>query len=308
MIVVVGSLNMDLVVSAERMPQTGETLKGSKFAMVPGGKGANQAVGCAKLGADVTMFGAVGDDAFGKHIVDVLKENEVNVENIQIKTHISTGIASIFHTGSDNCIVIVPGANGELTCADLSAYEKALTTSKVMLAQLEIPLDVVVYALKEAKRHGVITILNPAPAAELPPEIYEYTDFITPNETELSILLKKRVENREDLERELIRWERAHPSKMIVTRGKDGCFYLDRQQLVNIRPPKIPVKDTTGAGDSFNSALAYALSQGWHFEKAVLFSVYASAISTMKFGAMNGMPSLEQVLDSGLRERWFLKP
>lgn len=296
-IVVVGSLNMDLVVSSDRMPRVGETILGNNIHYLVGGKGANQAVGCAKLGAKVVMLGAVGEDAFGKQIIETLRTYEVDTTHVLKIEHKPTGTATILHTPDDNCIVVVPGANGQFTAEQLELFKEQIKQADIVLLQLEIPVPTVVKALEIARRNGIKTILNPAPAQTLSKQLLLMVDYLTPNETELEQLTGQLAANEDELEVILRQWEQTYGHKVIVTRGEHGCSFLSNDKLHHVPSMKVDVVDTTGAGDAFNASLAFGITQGWSMEEAVSFSVKAASLSVTKFGATNGMPSLQEVRD-----------
>jgi len=278
------------------MPQIGETVIGRAIHYVPGGKGANQAVGCARLGARTAMLGAVGSDPFGKRMLEEMRRHGVDTSEI-VTVEGPTGTATILHTPEDNCIVVVPGANGAFTPDKLAAAERHLRAARVMAVQLEIPLETVEYALTIARAAGVAAILNPAPAVRLPRELLSSADYMTPNESEFRMLCGRAFSTDRELAVLLADWERTHRHKVIVTRGARGCSYLNKSgELVTVSPPQVRVVDTTGAGDAFNAAFAYALYRAWPLEKAVPFAVRAGALAVTRFGAQAGMPTLPEVL------------
>lgn len=285
---------MDIVVSAHRMPKIGETFTGKEIHYVPGGKGANQAVCCAKLGTSVVMLGAVGSDSFGSQMISQLNDIGVNTDHV-LALDTPTGTAMILHTPEDNCIVIIPGANGEYTPEKLKPYEQHIMQAKVMLVQLEVPLSVVERSLQVARSSNVTTILNPAPANQLSKDLLMLADYLTPNETELEILCGQSFSSDDQLQDLLLRWEQDYRHKVIVTRGAKGCSYLNNGKLSTIAPPLVDVVDTTGAGDAFNGALAYGLSKECPLEEAIQFAVKVSSLSVNRFGAQAGMPTLEEV-------------
>jgi ribokinase len=293
-IAVIGSFNMDLVVSMERLPQIGETLAGKDIHYIPGGKGANQAIGCARLGAEVVMVGAVGQDDFGKEIVRNMEENGISAGTIEKLEGVPTGTATVLHTDEDNCIIIVAGANGHCLPATIDKHEAQLAGADVMLLQLEVPMETVLYSLKKAKQAGITTVLNPAPAAPLTDEILSLADYLTPNETEFKQLTGQSFDNLEQLEALMQDWEQRYGLKLIVTRGEDGCVYLDRgdSKLRSIPAQKVQVVDTTGAGDAFNAGLSIGLASGWELDAAISFAGRTAAKSVTKFGAQAGMPYL----------------
>ncbi|MCU6707721.1 ribokinase [Paenibacillus sp. J5C_2022] len=295
-VTVVGSLNMDLVVSMPRMPKQGETLTGDAIHYIPGGKGANQAVGCARLGAEVTMIGAVGSDGFGERILQDMRRYGVSAEAIAVLANKPTGTASIFHTPEDNSIVIVPGANGAVTPEMIDAHASAITSADIVLLQLEIPLDAVVRALQIARAGGVRTVLNPAPAVPLPQELLTLCDFVTPNEHEFELLSSLALGESDELIEQGIRvWEERYGNKLLMTRGKHGVSYLDDSRLRTAPAPFVEAVDTTGAGDCFNAAVCYGLASGWEMGRAVPFAVKAASLSVTRFGAQAGMPTLQEV-------------
>ncbi|AMV12387.1 ribokinase [Geobacillus thermoleovorans] len=281
-ITVIGSLNMDLVTVAARFPNQGETILGEQFLTTPGGKGANQAVAAARLGANVRMIGAVGDDAFGQALIHSLQNEGVSVDYVKPVTYGHTGIASITISERDNRIIVVPGANHALTPEDLDSCESVIAESDVCLLQLEIPLPVVERAVSIAHRHGVRVIVNPAPAQPLPPSVLEQASFLTPNEHERTILFDKMDEE-------------AFADKLIVTEGAKGVrIWQDGQERL-IPSFQVPVVDTTGAGDTFNGALAVALAEGKPLDEACRFANAAAALSVTKLGAQAGMPRRQEV-------------
>ena len=295
-IVVVGSLNMDLVIEVDRIPKIGETIKGEEMSYLIGGKGSNQAVAACRLGNEVSMIGCVGKDTFGDKILKHLKEEGVNVDGIKRDEATFTGIATIFKTKSYNSIVVIPGSN---YFCDKDLIDKNIETIKsadILITQLEIPMETVEYALKVAKENGVKTILNPAPAREISKEILGNADFITPNETEFEIISGKTFEDGNEFEEAMIAWQKENPStRLVVTRGKDGSSYVEDNNIKTMKTIKVDVVDTTGAGDTFNGALAHGVSHNLLMDEAVKFAGTAASLSVTKFGAQTGMPKFEEV-------------
>jgi ribokinase len=286
-ITVIGSINMDLVTSTNRIPQVGETVLGNSFHTIPGGKGANQAVASARLGADVTMIGAVGNDSFGETLMDHLTNQGIITENIIKVKDTSTGIASIILSDGENSIIVVPGANSHMTPAVIEKHEDVILTSNILLLQLEIPLESVIRAVELAKKHGILTILNPAPIQKLPEELLEMVDYLTPNEHEQSMLFASIKGTDQEIEK--------LKEKCIVTKGSKGVTIYKNGEIIEIPSIQVEAVDTTGAGDSFNGALATALCDGLAIEEACQFANVIGAISVTKLGAQTGMPTKKEV-------------
>ena len=276
-IVVVGSINMDLVTSVKRVPVEGETVIGETFATLPGGKGANQAVAAARLGAEVSMIGCLGRDYLGDELLDGLKNEGIQIEGVK-RVEGSSGTASIILSEGDNRIIVVPGANHELTPEWIEENRNLIEESDLLLVQLEIPLNCVQKAIEIAQAANVKTILNPAPITKLPDEIIRAADYITPNEHEYQTLLEDH------------KMEELSP-KMIITMGDEGVLFYKEGKKVRVPAQKVTVCDTTGAGDTFNGALGVALCERMGIEEAIRFANKAAALSVTQMGAQKGMPT-----------------
>lgn len=295
-IVVVGSINMDIVISAERMPKMGETILGQGVAYLPGGKGANQAVAIARLNGDVKLVGAVGDDQFGNRLLKDLTNNQVDIQYVSQVNNAATGIANIYRVNPDNCITVIPGANFKLTPACMTEeIEKGISEADVVLTQLEIPMETIQYVLEIAKSHGVKTVLNPAPAQDLSKSLLGLVDYLTPNETEFEALVGSSFSTEAELQEQMAAWQDKYEHTLIITLGEKGCAYLENGKLVVVPPPKVDAVDTTGAGDAFNGALTYGLAAGWPLSKLVSFAVAVSSKAVTKFGAQEGMPFYDEL-------------
>ncbi|TSB48429.1 ribokinase [Alkalicoccobacillus porphyridii] len=292
-VVVVGSINMDMVTKSSRFPKKGETITGVGFDQFPGGKGANQAVAAARLGADVTMIGAVGNDHTGQALLEHLKKEKINTDFINVHQTVSTGMAQITVAEEDNHIIIVPGANHAISKEQIESAVDVIKEADIMLLQLEIPLEMVEYAASVATQFGVKVILNPAPAQELPGELIELCHYITPNETELTELTGET-----DIIKGTQKLLSASVDAVVVTLGSMGASYRRAKdnENTNIVGIHAEVVDTTGAGDTFNGALAVALAEDSELEKAVPFANAAAALSVTKFGAQSGMPTAQEML------------
>lgn len=295
-VVVVGSINMDLVMEVNRIPKIGETIKGEKMSYLIGGKGSNQAVAARRLGNEVRMIGCVGKDTFGDKILKHLKEEGVNIDAIKSDEATFTGIATIFKMENDNSIVVIPGANDFCNKDLIDKNIDIIKSADILITQLEIPMETVEYALKIAKENGVKTILNPAPAREISKEILQNVDFITPNETEFEIISGKTFKDENELEKTMVEWQKENLlTRLVVTRGKDGSSYVEEDKVKTMKTMKVDVIDTTGAGDTFNGALAYGISHEFLMDEAVKFAGTAASLSVTKFGAQTGMPKFEEV-------------
>ncbi|MEK4171193.1 ribokinase [Lysinibacillus sp. FSL L8-0312] len=285
MITVIGSLNMDLVVHMDTFPKQGETILGNAFQTVPGGKGANQAVAAARLGSEVAMIGCVGEDYFGKALQATLQQEQIQTDAIVTSTSSPTGIANILLYNDDNRIVVVPGANYALSPSHLEASKELIQKSQMVIIQLEIPKETTAYAIQLCKEAGVSVLLNPAPAANFDVQWMEDISYLTPNETECAEIFNEPFEQL--LEK--------YPNKIILTRGSDGACYFDGSYPIHVPGYMTTAVDTTGAGDTFNGALAYALVEGQSLDEAVYFANIAASLSVEKFGAQGGMPTLGAV-------------
>lgn len=287
-ITVVGSINVDLVTSAPRFPQPGETLTGTSFQRFMGGKGANQAVAAARLGADVRIIGAVGADGFGSEALANLKQEGVEVSSVRMLADLPTGMANITVSGGDNHIIVVPGANYGITPADIEACEADIAQADVVLAQLEIPLESVTAAAVLAHKHGKPFVLNPAPAQKLPEQLLGLVTLLTPNAHELAISLE--LPENTPAETLIGRC----PCPVLMTRGSEGVLYNDAKgALHTVAGFKVTPVDTTGAGDTFNGAFAVFFAEG--MAEAVCKANAAAALSVTKAGAQSGMPTLAQL-------------
>lgn len=285
-IVVVGSSSIDLVVTSSKRPGAGETVLGESFKTVPGGKGANQAVAAARLGASVTMIGRVGDDSFGQDILNNFKSNGVSTDYVEPVTHMESGTAHIILAEGDNSIVVVKAANNEVSPEYIDRSINAFEGADMVLIQQEIPEETVTHVSRICRKNGIPLLLNPAPARALDVEVIENAAYITPNEHEANILFPG-LHVSEAL--------RKYPNKLFVTEGSRGVRYFDGNEEVLVPAYKVEAVDTTGAGDTFNAAFAVALAEGKPVRESVRFANRAASLSVTKFGAQGGMPTREEV-------------
>ncbi|MGP1365042.1 ribokinase [Neisseria sicca] len=282
-VVVVGSINMDLVTRATQFARAGETLLGSSFHRYMGGKGANQAVAAARLGACVTIIGAVGDDDFGLEMVTNLRHEGICTDYVQTIMGQNSGMANITVADEENSIIVIAGANMYLTVADIEAAEERFAEADIILSQLEIPMECVIATSKLAAKYNKTFILNPAPARAIPKELLEQITILTPNRYELAASLGAPQGLSPE---ELIL---KSPCPVLMTSGSKGAVYKDpKGRLRHVSGFKVQTSDTTGASDAFNGALAVFWHEG--IDIAVRKACAAAALSITRSGAQNGMP------------------
>ena len=292
-IVVVGSFNADLVSYLKRMPRPGETVHGDAFVTGAGGKGSNQAVAAARLGAEVTFVGRVGSDVFANLAYELWQAEGVNSDYVVQDPDHATGVAPILvDSHGENMIVVILGANLNLQPSDIEAAKDRIADADALVVQLEINVDMAAYALKAAQAAGIMTILNPAPAAALPSETLQLADYLTPNETELETLSGRAGGDVAARARSLLARD---GQRAVVTLGARGAQIVSQNQSVHIAPFEIDAVDTTGAGDAFNAGLAVALAEGRRLRAAVRFANAAAALSVSKRGAAGSAPYRAEV-------------
>ena len=297
-IVVVGSINLDLVAATQRIPLRGETVAGSSFRTFSGGKGANQAVAVARLGSPVTLIGKVGQDTFGAQLRDSLGESGVDTDAIGIVPG-STGVALITtDAAGDNSITIVAGANAQLAREDLDANLDLIRSAGILLSQLEIPMETVEYLISIAVREEIPLILDPAPARQLPPSMLKCVDWLTPNETETCTLLGKPAQELaedglEDMANLLLQYGCKN---VILKLGSRGCYLALADGTRRLLPAyQVRALDTTAAGDAFNGALAVALMAGKDPLSSASWASAVAAVSVTRHGAQPSMPTPSEV-------------
>ncbi|MCD7764637.1 MAG: ribokinase [Lachnospiraceae bacterium] len=289
-IIIVGSLNTDISISAPYCPKEGETLTGSDFMVSFGGKGANQAVAASRLGGHVLMCGCVGADEFGKSLLANLQESGTDVRHVREIADSQTGTAVILLTGGENRIILEKGANAKLSKEDVDAVLLEAEEGDLYLTQLENPVEVIGYGLKQAKEKGLVTILNPAPANQEITKYFQYVDMIMPNENELQLLGGKQLLFEKGIK------------KAITTLGSNGYEYSDEKITKRFPCISVNVVDTTGAGDTFCGSLAGELARGSSLEKAMAFASKAASLACTHKGAADSIPSRNEV--EAWREEW----
>ena len=295
-ILIVGSINVDIVALTERLPTPGETVTGGTLLINHGGKGANQAVAARRLGADVRFIGCVGDDTFGPELRQSMVAEGIGVQGLATMAGMHSGTAVIVVDAvGRNQIAVASGANLHLTVDWVGRFLEDFAWAQVVICQLEVPLDTVLWTLRTARQHGATTVLNPAPAQPVPPEIWALVDYVTPNEVEaaqVSGLPLAALSDADNVARALLA---RGPRVVLLTLGAQGAFAGTLDQMVHVPAFPVTVVDTTAAGDAFNGALAVALAEGRPLAGAVHFANAAAGLACTQRGAQNSLPVRTQV-------------
>lgn len=296
-IIVIGSANTDMVVKAKSLPLPGETLLGGVFLMCAGGKGANQAVAAARLGGNVQFVAKVGNDIFGKQTIEGLKAENICTEYVLTEADSPSGVALIMvNEEGENCIVVAPGANAQLLPADILKIEK-LEEADIILMQLETPLDTIGAITKLAKSRQQKVIINPAPAQQLDPDVLDGLFLITPNETEACLLTGISVTDEASASQAADIFLAKGVQNVVITLGKNGAFFQNNLLKIQVDAPVVNAKDTTAAGDTFNGALALAITENMDWEEALNFAVQAASISVTRMGAQSSIPYRNELIE-----------
>lgn len=303
-LIVFGSINIDLVATAPRLPVAGETLLGHDFFNAPGGKGANQGVASAQLGIPTYMVGRVGADSFGAELVNSLQASGVQTENVFLDKTVSSGVAMItVDVKGENQIIVIPGANGRVNHEDVERLSRLLTQATVLLLQFEIPIPAVIAAAKSAREAGVTVILDPAPVQpHLPDELYSLVDIITPNQLEAAQLVGFPVDGEESATKAAAVLRQRGVKNAIVKLGAKGVLCGTLEETFFIPAFDVHTVDTTAAGDAFNGGLAAALHEGLSLRQAVVWGAAAGALTATKLGAQPSLPN-RLTFDEFLKQR-----
>jgi ribokinase len=297
-IIVVGSLNMDLVVTTPRAPQVGETILGESFNTYPGGKGANQAVAAARLGAAVSMIGKLGQDAFGDQLFVSLQSNHVSTEWVLRDADSATGIALItVDARGDNSIIVVPGSNIRLNKDEIDRTASVFNGACLLLLQLEIPIDTNLRAAQIAHQYNVKVILNPAPAQALPQELQALVDILVVNESETALLSGERVDSDQALLAAAGKLKQTIAGDVVLTLGEQGCLWIGESEILRLPAYVVRAVDTTAAGDAFIAGMAVALAEDRPMAAALQWGNAAGALTVTRQGAQSSLPTREQVED-----------
>ena len=292
-ILVIGSLNMDLVINTDRIPAPGETLHGSGFSHFPGGKGANQASACARAGGNVKMLGKVGNDAYGDILLKNLSQDGVNISGVE-REDVSTGVAVITVCKGENTIILDKGANGMVDKDYIDRHIDAIDWADYVIMQYEISMETIVYIAQLAKSKGKAIVIDPAPMLDAPCELYEMADIILPNETETAHLIGETLEPEDAVKK----MHQLGAKNVIMTLGKKGSLFFDGEKIINQPAYKVKAIDSTGAGDCFTGSLVAHLATEKTMEEALEFATKASAIAVGRRGAQPSFPWKSEV------EKW----
>jgi ribokinase len=296
---ILGIFVADLCFFADEIPVPGKTVLGKKYIIGPGGKGSNQAIAAARAGGDVSFVTKLGKDNYADMALKLYQEAGVNTQAVILDSELNTGAAGILinqKTG-ENAINVISGAAGTIDQKFIEDNLSIIKNSKIFLTQLETPLDASLYALKIAKENGCTTILNPAPARNLPEDCFKNIDFFTPNETEASFYVQQPIESEKDCHHAAKVFLDKGIKNILITLGEKGCFFKNKDEefLLPVKKLSVPVVDTTGAGDAFNGAFSVALSKNKNYKEAIEFANLVAGISVTREGAANSMPTIDEI-------------
>ena len=294
---VLGIFVADISFSGSKIPAVGETILGNKYNVGPGGKGCNQAVAIARLGAKVNFISKIGKDSYGELALETLKKNNINTESVIQDDKLQTGVAGILvdKNSGKNAINVIVGAPSTLKINEINKHINIIKSSKIFLTQLEVPKDVTLHCLKTAKENRCLTILNPAPASEITKEFYSNIDYFTPNETEAEFYTGIKITNEKEAKQASDKLINLGIKKVIITLGEKGLFYSDGNEEIYLTANSVKAIDTTGAGDAFNGGLAFGLLKEKPIKECLEFANKVAGLSTTKLGAGDAMPFLKEI-------------
>ena len=294
---VLGIFVADISFSGPKIPAIGETILGNKYNVGPGGKGCNQAVAIARLGAKVNFISKIGKDSYGELALNTLTKNKINTESVIQDENLQTGVAGILvdKNSGKNAINVIVGAPSTFKVAEIDKHIDIIKNSKIFLTQLEVPKDVTLHCLKIAKENGCLTILNPAPASEISKEFYKNIDYFTPNETEAEFYTGIKITNEKEAKQAADKLINLGIKKIIITLGEKGLFYSDGKEEIYLQATPVKAIDTTGAGDAFNGGLAFGLSKEKPIKECLELANKVAGISTTKLGAGDAMPFIKDL-------------
>ena len=294
---VLGIFVADISFSGPKIPAVGETILGNKYNVGPGGKGCNQAVAIARLGAKVNFISKIGKDSYGELALNTLTKNKINTESVIQDENLQTGVAGILvdKNSGKNAINVIVGAPSTFKVAEIDKHIDIIKNSKIFLTQLEVPKDVTLHCLKTAKENGCLTILNPAPASEISKEFYKNIDYFTPNETEAEFYTGIKITNEKEAKQAADKLINLGIKKIIITLGEKGLFYSDGKEEIYLQATPVKAIDTTGAGDAFNGGLAFGLSKEKPIKECLELANKVAGISTTKLGAGDAMPFIKDL-------------
>lgn len=295
-VLVAGSINTDMVVMTKNFPQPGETILGGNFFLFPGGKGANQAVAAARMGAAVHLIGKVGEDIFGKQSIEGLKKEGISPDQITTDKKNASGTALItLNAKGENTIVVAPGANHSLTEKDIQAANHIIQEADIILTQLEIPMGTVLHLAERSRSFDKKLILNPAPAQKIPGKLYKSLYAITPNQTEASLLTGIKLNSMAATKEAARKMIQKGVQNVVITLGSKGAFFMNADESFMVAAPKVKSLDTTAAGDVFNGVLAVMLAEGKAWKDALQLACRAASVSVTRMGAQAGAPYRKEI-------------
>ena len=287
-VAVVGSYNVGLTVQTPRLPVIGETILGERFLEGPGGKGSNQAIAAARLGGEVHFVACIGPDRYGDDALALWEREGIHAHVRRDTTHTGIGLIFLYPDG-DNAIIVTPGANSLLSPGDVDLREEAIASCQVLLLQLEIRVETAIHAAKLAKHHGLTVILNPAPVQPLPPEVFQFVDVLTPNETEAHVLIGEAPDSKSPLEGVTEQLLGLGVQAVVLTEGQAGMLIATAEGVESVRSPLVKTVDATGAGDAFNGVLAVGLAEGKSLVEAARRACYAGANCATRMEVIPGL-------------------